>query len=148
MRRTVPPAPDPSVRPNLPYFLAIGAWVASAREAKGAWVRGWELELEWGLGWEWELPIRLEREEWELWGEGFGVLIFEPSLSLWVVKIRMPADLCLSEGVTGAVMMEPVEGEAKKLGRSWAGDSESIGEQTPDTSTDLDGECGEFDMWL
>src|SRR5258706_2876390 len=101
MRRTVPPAPDPSVRPNLPYFFAIGAWVASARDAKGAWVRGWEWELEWEWGLE---PIRVEREECELWGEGFGVLIFEPSLSLWVVKTRMPADLCLSEGVTGVVM--------------------------------------------
>lgn len=87
----------------------------------------------------------MESEECELWGEAVGVLIFEPSLSLWVVKTRMPADLCLSEGVTG-VVTELGEGEPKIVGRSWEGDSVSIGELTPDTSRDLDEECGELDM--
>jgi hypothetical protein len=137
----VPPAPDPRVRPNLPYFLAMGAWVASAREAKGPWVRGWELEREL------ELPIRVEREEYELWGEAFGVLSFEPSLSLWAVKTRMPADLCLSEGVTGEVT-EMAEGEPKMVGRDgcWGRDSVSIGEVRPDASTDLDEEWAEWGM--
>lgn len=137
----MPPAPDPSVRPNLPYFFAMGAWVASARDVKGAWVRG--------LDWDWELPIKVEREEYELWGEALGVLSFEPSLSLWAVKTRMPADLCLSEGVGGVVTLL-AEGEPKILGRRWCweGDSVSIGELTPDTSTDLDEEWAEWDMWL
>jgi len=124
----------------------MGAWVASAREAKGPWVRG----REWGR--ELELPIKVEREEYELWGEAFGVLSFEPSLS-FAVKIRMPADLCLSEGVAGVVTLL-AEGEPRMLrvGRGWRwcwcceGDSVSIGEVRPEASTDLDEEWAEWDM--
>ena len=37
--RTVPPAPDPSTRPHLPYFLARCAWVASESDVIG-WAAG------------------------------------------------------------------------------------------------------------
>jgi len=59
----------------------------------------------------------------------------------------MPADLCLSEGVTGVVMLL-ADAEPKILGRRccWAAVSGSIGELRPDTSTDLDEEWGEWGM--
>lgn len=79
-----------------------------------------------------------------MWGEALGVL---PSFSLWV-KTRMPAGLCFSEGVTGAVTLL-AEAEVKIDVRRccWAV-SVSIGELRPEVSTDLEEEWAEWGMWL
>ena len=89
--------------------------------------------------------MRVEREVCELWGEALGVLAFEVSL----VKTSMPADLCFSEGVMGVVMLL-ADGEVKIEVRRccWAAVSVSIGELTPDVSTDLEEEWAEWGMWL
>jgi hypothetical protein len=93
--------------------------------------------------------MRVESEVCELWGDvvALGVLACAVALSFWV-KTRIPADLCFSEGVAGAVT-QLAEEELKIEGRGccWAGlSARSMGELSAEASTDLEDEWAEWEM--